>query len=92
MEYLVHNGKGHWLLVRYRTGSHNLRIESGRTPYIPREERLCSCNEGVQTVKHVLLNCKLVDELRERYEVTGIEDGLNNVCFLIEMEKVLGIV
>ena len=28
------------VVTRYRTGSHNLRIESGRTPYIPREERL----------------------------------------------------
>ena len=78
-------------MTRYRTGSHNLRIESGRTPYIPREERLCSCNDDIQTVKHVLLDCRLLAGLRERYKVTNIEDGMNNVCFLLEMEKVLAI-
>ena len=79
------------MMTRYRTGSHNLRIESGRTPYIPREERLCSCNDDIQTVKHVLLDCRLLAGLRERYKVTNIEDGMNNVCFLLEMEKVLAI-
>ena len=79
------------LVTRYRTGSHNLRIESGRTPYIPREERLCICNGDIQTVKHVFLHCRIITELRNRYEITSIADGLTNVCFLLEMEKLLGI-
>ena len=40
---------------------------------------------------HVLLDCRLLAGLRERYGVRHIEDGLNNVCFLLEMEKVLEI-
>ena len=79
------------LITKYRTGSHNLRIESGRTPYIAREERLCICNGDIQTINHVLLQCVLLSALREKYEVTDIESGLMNVCFLLEMEKILGI-
>ena len=45
-------------ITRYRTGSHNLKIESGRTPHIPRDERYCSCNTSLQTIKHVLLECQ----------------------------------
>ena len=76
---------------RYRTGSHNLKIEAGRTPHIPRDERYCCCNTGLQTVKHVLLECPLLIELRERYNVVDVEHGVMNECFWIEMEKILDV-
>ena len=35
-------------ITRYRTGSHNLKIETGRRhPRIEREERVCKCNNEV---------------------------------------------
>ena len=47
-------------ITRYRTGSHNLKIEKGRHSRIPRENRLCICNNNVQTVNlkpcHLLLS------------------------------------
>ena len=51
------------LITRYRTGSNNLKIETGRyrCPVIPRDQRLCSCEMDVQTLRHVLLEC---DEIR----------------------------
>ena len=79
------------MVTRYRTGSHNLRIESGRMPHIPREERLCKCNSDIQTVAHVLLHCHLVNGIREKYGVVDIESGITNEDYLIEMEHTLDI-
>ena len=77
------------LISRYRTGSHNLKIETGRVPYTPREERWCRCNTGLQTVRHVLLHCPLLNELRIKHAVVDIENGVMNDNFLIEMEKII---
>ena len=45
------------LVTRFRTGSHSLAVETGRYANIARENRLCSCGEGVQTVWHVFTEC-----------------------------------
>ena len=45
------------LITRFRTGSHSLAVEIGRYSNIPRENRLCSCGNGVQTVWHVMAEC-----------------------------------
>ena len=49
------------IISRYRTGSHNLSIETGRmsNPIIPRDERLCTCDTEIQTLEHCLLRCPL---------------------------------
>ena len=78
-------------ISRYRTGSHNLKIESGRIPYTPREERLCRCNRGIQTVAHVMLSCPILNGIREKHGVVDIVNGIMNDNFLIEMEQVLRI-
>ena len=79
-------------ITRYRTGSHNLLIEKGRkNPFIEREARLCKCNNGIQTIKHVIMNCHLLNEIRTEYAVDDIPSGISNENFLIEMEKILDI-
>ena len=78
-------------VTRYRTGSHNLKIETGRNPHVPRDERYCCCNTGIQTVRHVLLDCPLLIELREQYNVVDVENGVRNECFWVEMERILGV-
>ena len=45
------------LVTRFRTGSHSLAVETGRYSNIPRENRLCGCGEGIQTVWHVFAEC-----------------------------------
>ena len=45
------------LITRFRTGSHSLAVETGRYSNIIRENRLCSCGNGVQTVWHVVSEC-----------------------------------
>ena len=49
-------------ITRYRTGSHNLRIETGRhtNPITPREQRLCACGTEIQTLKHIVIECGLL--------------------------------
>ena len=77
---------------RYRTGSHNLRIERDRwLPYSNREDRVCICDTGVQSVEHVLLHCPLLISLREKYGIVDVENGVNCDGFLLEMELILGI-
>ncbi len=79
-------------ITRYRTGSHNLSIEKGRMyGNVAREQRLCACNMDVQSLKHVLLDCQLLNEIRMKYGVTDVEKGVMNDCFLVEMEHILGI-
>ena len=53
--------------TRMRLSSHYLKIETGRWSRIPREERLCQCGE-LQTEKHVLLECPLLQYLRLIYD------------------------
>ena len=53
---------------RVRLMSHNLKIETGRWSRRPREARVCPCNDrDIQTEKHVLLECGLTQNIRNRY-------------------------
>ena len=80
------------LITRYRTGSHNLRIEKDRRfPNSTRNDRICKCSNGIQTVKHVILQCSLLNHIREKYNVIDITNGIFNENFLLEMECILGI-
>ena len=83
-------------MTRYRTGSHNLRIESGRMAKLfePREDRLCQCTTNIQTLNHCLLSCPLLGDLRERYEIDDIPEFMldsGTAKFLHEMERILEI-
>ena len=84
------------IVTRYRSGSHNLRIETGRigNPFIPREERFCRCGESIQSLRHVIFDCPLLAELHDTYNFTSIEEALgrDNISeFLILMERKLRI-
>ena len=53
------------ILTRFRTGSHNLKIEIGRHNKQERAQRLCKCNQQIQTLRHIIFECTLLDEIRE---------------------------
>ena len=79
-------------VTRYRTGSHDLRIEKDRRlPNSNREDRTYICNTGVQTIKHVLLHCPLLDDIRQKYGIVDVENGIANDRYLLEMECILNI-
>ena len=84
------------LLTRYRCGSHNLKIEVGRlcNPKIPREDRLCKCNNGVQSLRHCLFDCELLREVYEEHDYSTIEEAFNSpdiVNLLMKIGKVLNV-
>lgn len=71
------------LITRFRTGSHSLNIELGRYSNTARENRLCSCGNGIQTVWHIFKDCPLTEELhsnhanlKEIFEDYNINQGL----------------
>ena len=84
------------LLTRYRCGSHNLKIEVGRlsNPKIPREDRLCRCNAGIQSLQHCLFDCQLLQEVHQEHDYTTVEEAFNSpeiVDLLVKIGKVLGV-
>ena len=83
------------IITRLRTGSHNLYIETGRfkNPRVPREERKCVCDTGVQTVEHVIINCPLLQHLRVD-NIHSVSDYINSkyiIKFMINAAKILRI-
>ena len=50
------------LITRYRTGSHSLAIELGRSNTI-RENRTCICGNFVQSLSHAFNECTLTREI-----------------------------
>ena len=66
------------LVSRYRCGSHNLRVESGRlcNPKIPRENRICICGLDIQTLHHCLFDCPLLQDLRNEFLYESVADVL----------------
>ena len=82
------------VLTRYRSGSHNLKIETGRlhNPTIPRDERLCRCNMGIQSLSHILFHCPLLAELYREFDYKTIEEALKLPVitkFFLKMEKIV---
>ena len=71
------------IITKLRTGTHNLLVETGRykNPRVPREERICRCNTGIQTVEYVLLKCPLLQHVRR--------DDLQTVSDFMESDYLL---
>ena len=82
-------------ITRLISGSHNLQIEKGRHryPVTPREQRLCKCGTAVQTVKHFLMECPLLQHLRnEQYNsVHEFITSENIIYYIINGAKILHI-
>ena len=69
--------------TRVRLMSHELKVETGRWSRLPREERVCSCNnETVQDEKHVLLDCPLLAHIRLEYQ----DLDYSSICNLLNSE------
>lgn len=53
-------------ISRFRTGSHSLLIETGRYNNIDRDNRICICRNGLQTVFHVFCECPITIPLLDK--------------------------
>ena len=81
------------IVTRFRTGSHSLAIETGRYGNVPRENRLCSCGEGIQTVWHIFAECPLTRTIVEKNytNMSEIFDDDNVHTILLALTKKLKI-
>ena len=74
-------------MARLRSGTNELRIDTGRHEGLPRKERRCwfGC-EQVEDEKHFLMECWLYEELRKEVmtELKGEEERE------ISLERLLG--
>ena len=60
---------------RIRLVSHSLKIETGRWSRIPREHRVCQCdNTQLQTEAHALISCSLTQNIRQNYSMLNFTD------------------
>ena len=83
------------IISRFRCGSHSLRIEIDRftRPYIPREQRHCKCNQGIQTILHCFCECPLVNyllptantHLETIFNDPDISTKLMNICWILKI-------
>ena len=55
------------LITRYRSGSHELKIQIGRLSNSSRDSRLCSCENEIQTLHHVIFICPLTMKTSVRF-------------------------
>ena len=68
----------HVSFSRIRLISHSLKIETGRWSRIPRERRVCQCdNTQLQTEAHVLISCPLTQNIRHSYSMLNFSDIIN---------------
>ena len=56
------------VITQFRTGSHYLRIQTGRMREESRDSRLCKCNIELQTVEHLLFKCPNTANIRAIYD------------------------
>ena len=77
--------------TRVRLMSHDLKVETGRWSRLPREERVCSCNNvTIQDEKHVLLDCPLLIHIRRGYhnlDYSSIDTLLNDIRNSLDLCK-----
>ena len=58
--------------------SHNLKIETGRWSRIPRERRVCQCDDRqLQSEAHVLIDCALTNHIRTQYPTLNFSNISN---------------
>ena len=59
------------IIAKYRAGSHDLSIQTGRLSGADRHQRLCTCRNDIQTLHHVLFSCSLTEGIRETHNLAG---------------------
>ena len=81
------------LLTRFRTGSHSLAIEIGRFSNTHRDNRLCVCSQGVQTVWHIFSECQWTrDIVKKKYQnLKEIFEDENVISLILQISKKLKI-
>ena len=80
-EYLANeDGIGRRMLARIRSGTNNLRIETGRHEKREVKDRICQvCGTGTEDENHFLNVCSTYNDIRSETKISiGIEDDVKN--------------
>ena len=67
-------------VYRVAHGAHNLEIVKGSqsTVKVNREQRLCECKESIQTLRHFLIDCTMLENLRNGMNYDNVEEFLKS--------------
>jgi hypothetical protein len=66
--------------TQMRLSSHRLKIETGRWIRLPRESRVCSCdNKSIQNEHHVIFDCPQTLDIRQRYHTLFRSQSLTDI-------------
>ena len=80
--------------TKYRSGSHFLKIQTGRYTRIDQSQRLCPCGQ-LQTLHHVIFECDKLDGLRDENIGNTLKEffdnSINAAAFLRIVEKVVNL-
>lgn len=78
------------LLARFRTGSHNLEVETGRWAQVLRENRKCKCCnlDHVEDEMHFVFDCPLYSTIRDEFRKELFENNPRDMHILFTKEKV----
>jgi hypothetical protein len=70
-EYLEFPSKANWIRSQLRSGTYDLRIESGRFTNLQREDRLCLCcdEKVLEDEAHFLSACKAFEAQRKQLQM-----------------------
>ena len=82
------------VITRFRTGTHNLRIESGRINNVQRNERICTCGTNLQTIAHFLIECPSLLHVRGENHKNSVSECLKSrdiIPYMLQGAKILGI-
>ena len=78
-KYLI-NEYDRKILTKYRTGSNNLKINTGRFDSTDREFRFCKCGSFIQTIYHVIFECNLTQNIRNHdFNYSNLYDFFNDI-------------
>ena len=83
-----------YTITKYRTGSHLLMIQMGRSQNTPRNDRLCQCGNEIQTIDHVLFKCALTEVIKQNTDIKTFFENKNYeqiAAILVTMEKLLNV-
>ena len=81
------------LLARFRSGSHDLRVEQGRWNATPHDERLCECCRlnKVEDEMHFIFDCELYYEIRGQFFAQLFEGNDRNMEGLFIDNKLMDV-
>ena len=82
------------IITKYRSGSHYLKIQTGRYNQIEQAQRLCVCGV-MQTLEHVIFDCVKLDGLRHENLGSNLQQFFSDIQiaapFLRVIEKTLNL-